>query len=445
MSTQVEQIIEGLSQRKVTLEAACNSLAQATTAHPGVARFWVARIESAIKDKRIGAADGRALIDSMDNLRTDKTMWLEPAPAKVAARSIGPAVTANADAPKTEAPAKRPEGRRSRLAKSMDDLEQLRAALFDPKTRPRSSRSTGIVPGPAESNTTNWMDDSRPPDHVSDLHPANPLNLAKGTLLKDRYELVEHLGAGGIGQVFDAIDRFSGYGNEQHVTIKVVAVDLRHQPDAFASLQRAVSQTQHLNHPNIVRVNEIDREGDRVFIVMEPLRGRWLSGLIREVRGQGMPYAEAWPIVSGIAKALAYAHAEGVVHSDLSPHAVFLSEDGTAKILGFGLIHAVPASNEAMDLLDTLTLRAYTEAYTADAWAQQADPHPTDDLYPLGVIAYEMLTGVHPFGRSTLAVARQRELKFEQIPRLNRRARKLIERCLSFERRGQTPGCNPLR
>jgi len=118
----------------------------------------------------------------------------------------------------------------------------------------------------------------------------------------------------------------------------------------------------------------------------------------------------------------------------LSPHAVFLGEDGTPKIMGFGLIHAVPSSNESMDMLDTLTLRAYTEAYTADAWSHQGTPAPADDLYPLGVIAYEMLAGVHPFQRLSLSVARQRHLKFNAIPGLSRHARKLIERCLSFER-----------
>jgi non-specific serine/threonine protein kinase len=119
----------------------------------------------------------------------------------------------------------------------------------------------------------------------------------------------------------------------------------------------------------------------------------------------------------------------------LSPHAVFVTEDGTPKIMGFGLVHAVPNSNESLDVLDTLTLRAYTEAYTADPWAQQGTPHTADDLYPLGVIAYEMLAGAHPFQRCTLAVARQRGLQFAPIAGLNRRARTLIERCLSFERK----------
>ena len=232
--------------------------------------------------------------------------------------------------------------------------------------------------------------------------------------------------------MFDAIDLQAEH--ELHVTLKVAAVDLRHQPHAFEALSAAVRKTQHLVHPNIVSIYDVDRHANRAFIVMEALRGRWLSSLVRETRGTGLSYETAWPIIAGIANGLAFAHDNGVVHSDLSPHAIFLGDDGTAKIMGFGLVHAVPTSNELLDVLDTLTLRAYTEAYAADPWSQIAPPHAADDLYPLGVIAYEMLTGSHPFRRCSLAVARQKQLEFAPIAGLNRRARKLIERCLSFER-----------
>jgi len=164
--------------------------------------------------------------------------------------------------------------------------------------------------------------------------------------------------------------------------------------------------------------------------------------LIREVRSQGLSHDAAWPIISGIANGLAYAHSHGVVHADLSPHAVFLCDDGTAKIMCFELVNAVPTSNESLDVLDTLTLRAYTEAYATDPWAQYSKPHPADDLYPLGVIAYEMLTGMHPFQRSSMAVARQKGMTYVPISGLNRRARKLLERCLSFERRDRPQSAN---
>ncbi len=257
---------------------------------------------------------------------------------------------------------------------------------------------------------------------------------ALGTEIKGRYRLTAHLGLGGVGQVFDAVDLRRSRKEERRVTVKLVAVNLRHQPHAFAALEIAARRSQPLEHPNIAAVYDIDRDGDRVFVIMEALRGRWLSQLIREVRGKGLAYEEAWPIISGIALGLAHAHKHGVLHHDLSPHSVFLCEDGSPKIMGFGLLHAAPNSNESLDVLDTLTLRAYSEAYTADPWGRQSTPHAADDLYPLGVIAYEMLTGTHPFQRYNLTQARQKKLSYARIPGLNRRAHTLIDRCLSFER-----------
>src|SRR5690606_38365323 len=119
------------------------------------------------------------------------------------------------------------------------------------------------------------------------------------TVIKDRYRLVAHLGAGGIGQVFDAIDLVQP--GERNVTLKIVAVNLKHEPYALEALEAAVRRTQLLDHPNIVRVYEIDQHEDRVFLTMEPLRGRWLSSIVRDVRNKGMPHAAAWPIVEGIA------------------------------------------------------------------------------------------------------------------------------------------------
>jgi serine/threonine protein kinase len=313
-------------------------------------------------------------------------------------------------------------GANAQSAQVIESAEQLRATLFAPPTKRSAGAAHAAFPDAGSVRVQ-----SAPVAHSASLD-AIPL----GTIIKGRYRLIAHLGAGGIGQVFDAIDL--GQATETHVTLKIVAVNLQHEPYALDALKAAIEKSRHLEHPNIVRMYDIDQHEDRVFITMEPLHGRWLSGMVREARRKGMAYETAWPIIAGIANGLAYAHARGIVHSDLSPHAVFMCNDGTAKIIGFGLVHAVPASNESLDVLDTLTLRAYTEAYTADAWAQQGQPHPADDLYPLGVIAYEMLTGMHPFQRCSLSVARQKGLTYAPIVGLKRRARVLIERCLSFDR-----------
>jgi hypothetical protein len=406
MPIHVDQIIDDLCSGSLSLEAACQQLLEESQADPSGTRFWSQRVETAMKHKRISRGAARAMLDALEGLQTDKTLWIDSG------------LVGN-DTPADAADRDRMHATEKLLASFVE--RTMRRPVAGPDVELPASPMTGPV---------EWYD-SRTIMTEAGTNPADPINVTPGSVIKDRYLIVAHLGAGGIGQVFEAVDLARG---GERVTLKVVAVNLRHQPDAFGALQTAVRRTQHLDHPNVVSIRNIDRHGDSVFLVMEPLRGRWLSGLIREVRGKGLPHETAWPIISGIASGLAYAHSEGVVHADLSPHAVFLCDDGTAKIMCFGLVDAVPTSNESLDVLDTLTLRAYTEAYAADPWAQQSRPHPADDLYPLGVIAYEMLTGMHPFQRSSLAVARQRQMKCAPIAGLGRRERKLIERCLSFER-----------
>lgn len=399
MSTQFEHIVARFVAGSLTLEAACQQLAVASQADPQGTRFWGQRIETEMRRGRIQPAAARSMLDALDGFQSDKTMWLDPAQGLTRSGPVSAPPTAAA---------------KQEVRPPIESAEALRKTLFDPKTRPPARTHSGATAA----------------DPAVDAIGLEPVAL--GTVINQRYKLIANQGAGGIGQVFDAIDLSRRI--ETHVTLKIVAVNLKHEPYALEALEAAVAQSRQLEHPNIVRVYDVGRYEDRVFITMEPLRGRWLSGVVREARRTGMSFESAWPIIAGIANGLAYAHKRGVVHSDLSPHAVFLCDDGTAKIVGFGLINAVPASNESLDVLDTLTLRAYTEAYTADAWAQQGTPHPADDLYPLGVMAYEMLTGAHPFQRCSLAVARQKSLTYAPIPELNRRARTLIERCLSFDR-----------
>jgi serine/threonine protein kinase len=311
--------------------------------------------------------------------------------------------------------ARAPASKRVERTAELTDVEQMRAALFGPEAPARDGQPTSSA------------------DALQDLagdSAAPPI----GAAINGRYKLLESLGLGGVGRVYRALDLAPTGAGERQVALKIVGVDLRQQPHALDALKVAVIKAQALDHPNIAALYDIDRVGDRAYLVMEDLRGRWLSQLIREVRGRGLAYDYAWPIISGIAHGLAHAHERGLLHHDLSPHSVFLCEGGTPKILGFGLLHAVPTGNEALDVLDTQTLRAYSEAYTADPLTQHSSAQPADDLYPLGVMAYELLTGAHPFQRCSLTQARQRNLAYAPIPGLNARARRLIERCLSFER-----------
>jgi hypothetical protein len=425
MSSRLDEILGDFTRGRTTLDEACRAVAAAVRQDPNGTRMWSMLIDSRVSQQKLSAGDGRALLDAMENYEPEKTLWIE-SPSKPATQSKPAVATPKPQTPSTT--------RATAITQPIiQDAEQLRAFLWDqPVNKQRIS----------DPNAVKWME--KPAAEPKRVPPPRPMPGTTpplptpeiGSLIKGRYRLEASLGFGGIGQVFRALDEAaqSAGSPNPHVTLKFIAVDLKREPQAHYALRDAVNRSKSLRHPNIVNNYGIESDGDRLFVTMEPLAGRWLGELVREVRNAGMSFNVAWPIVTGIAKGLAHAHAHNLVHSDLSPYSIFIDEHGTPKIMGFGFVHALPTSNEAMDLLDTMTLRAYSEAYTADSWATHATPHPADDLYPLGVMAYELLTGKHPFKRQSLTMARQRKMNFEPIPDLHSSATKLITRCLSFER-----------
>jgi predicted Ser/Thr protein kinase len=264
--------------------------------------------------------------------------------------------------------------------------------------------------------------------------------LEPGSVIKKRFVLEKLLGKGGMGLVFGAIDRRKEEARDPNprVALKVLNADFQRHPQAFMALQREARKAQSLAHPNVVTVFDFDRDGDAVYMTMELLQGRSLDALTREARGKGIKREVALPIIRGIAEGLAYAHRKGIVHSDLKPGNVFITEeDGAAKILDFGIARAVPSMNPeaSRDVFDAGSLGAYTEAYATDEMIDGVDPHPADDMYALGIIAYELLTGFHPYQRHSAPAARKLDLKPEPLKGLKRKEARAIERCLSFDRK----------
>ncbi len=264
--------------------------------------------------------------------------------------------------------------------------------------------------------------------------------LEPGSVIKKRFVLEKVLGKGGMGLVFGAIDRRKEEARDPNprVALKVLNADFQRHPQAFMALQREARKAQTLAHPNVVTVFDFDRDGDAVYMTMELLQGRSLDSMTREARGKGIKREVALPIIRGIAEGLAYAHRKGIVHSDLKPGNVFITEeDGAAKILDFGIARAVPSMNTeaSRDVFDAGSLGAYTEAYATDEMIDGVDPHPADDMYALGIIAYELLTGFHPYSRHSAPAARKLGLKPDPLKGLKRKEAKAIERCLSFDRK----------
>jgi hypothetical protein len=263
--------------------------------------------------------------------------------------------------------------------------------------------------------------------------------LEPGSVIKKRFVLETLLGKGGMGIVFGAIDRRKEEARDPNprVALKVLNADFQRHPQAFMALQREARKAQTLAHPNVVTVFDFDRDGEAVYMTMELLQGRSLDSMTRDARGKGMKREIALPVIRGIAEGLAYAHRKGIVHSDLKPGNVFVSDDGTPKILDFGIARAVPSMNTeaSRDVFDAGSLGAYTEAYATDEMIDGVDPHPADDMYALGIIAYEMLTGFHPYQRHSAPGARKLGLKPAPLKGLKRKEARAIESCLSLERK----------
>lgn len=267
--------------------------------------------------------------------------------------------------------------------------------------------------------------------------PIGPLT--PGCVIKNRFVLECEIGKGGMGVVFSAIDRRKEEAHDPNplVALKVLSADFQRHPQSFIALQREARKAQTLAHPNVVTVFDFDRDGDVVYMTMELLKGRSLEAVVREVRDVGVAPQIALPIIRGIAEGLAYAHRKGIVHSDLKPGNIFVTEEGTPKILDFGIARAVPSSlaDDQNDVFDAGSLGAYTEAYATDEMVEGRDPHPADDMYALGIIAYEMLCGSHPFLRHSAPSARELGIKAEALRGLKRKQARAIASCLSFERK----------
>ncbi len=258
-------------------------------------------------------------------------------------------------------------------------------------------------------------------------------------VLKQRFVLTRSLGAGGMGNVYLAKDllREEMEDSTPHVAIKVLNDECRNLPGALQALQSEAKKAQALSHPNIVTVYDFDRDGDVAFISMEYIDGEELKDTIRRAK---IPHVKAMMIIDRVSRGLAYAHQQGFVHSDIKPANIFCGRNGVVKILDFGIAKAFTAATmETRSLGDQLTEGALTPAYASLEMIEGKPPHPSDDVYSLACMAYELLSGRHPFmdtnARSLAAnVAKERGLKPKPIPGLSRRHMRALRKGLAFDK-----------
>ena len=217
-------------------------------------------------------------------------------------------------------------------------------------------------------------------------------------VLNGRYELQRRVGRGGMAEVFLARDRLL----DRPVAIKILFPEFATDPSFVARFRREAQSAANLNHPNIVGVYDWGKERGTYYIVMEYIDGRSVSDILR---ADGPIEAKrAAGIAAEVAAALGAAHAKGVVHRDVKPGNVLITEGGEVKVADFGIARALTHSSEE-NLTQTGSVMG-TATYFSPEQAQGLPVDPRSDLYSLGVVLFEMATGRPPFtADSPVAIA----------------------------------------
>ncbi len=269
--------------------------------------------------------------------------------------------------------------------------------------------------------------------------------LGEGDRLRGRFELISKLGEGGMGTVWKGKDLLKEEAKDRNpfVAIKLLQKNFKEHPDAFVALQRETAKQQRLAHPNVATVFSFDRDTDTgaVFMSMDLLEGESLDAFIANLPEGGLDEAEAMSIIQQLAAGLAYAHQNGLVHSDLKPSNCFLTHDGTVKLLDFGIARASTTKIDAegvTTLFDPSELGAITPAYATVEMFEGQEPDPRDDIYGLGIMAYQLLTGRHPYDRMSAPRARAQGLVPEPIAKLSKRQNRGLARALTLDRDKRT-------
>jgi predicted Ser/Thr protein kinase len=206
-----------------------------------------------------------------------------------------------------------------------------------------------------------------------------------GDILVGRYDIGTLLGRGGMGSVFAGFDRTLG----REVAVKVLAAERVEDGVFVERFDREARAAASLSHRNVVAVFDSGAQDGTPFIVMERVSGRTLSALIRE---GPLPVARAAEIAVSVAEALGAAHVRGIVHRDVKPGNVMVAADGQVKVLDFGIARALNATS----LTYTATVIG-TASYLSPEQAAGAPVDARSDVYGLGCVLYEMLTGRPPF------------------------------------------------
>ncbi len=211
-------------------------------------------------------------------------------------------------------------------------------------------------------------------------------SLEEGSVIAERYEILKMLGQGGMGAVYKARDREL----DRLVALKVIRPELAGNPSILQRFKQELLLARKITHRNIIRIFDLGVAGGLRFITMEFVEGQDLSSLLDE--GRKYTTEETVKILRQVCAALQAAHSEGVVHRDLKPQNIMIGEGGRICVMDFGLARSM----EATGMTQAGTVMG-TPAYMSPEQAKGMPADERSDLFSLGIIAYQMLTGVVPY------------------------------------------------
>jgi serine/threonine protein kinase/tetratricopeptide (TPR) repeat protein len=283
--------------------------------------------------------------------------------------------------------------------------------------------------GPRNSELGTGAKGAGPKISVTRTLETTPEGLGKGELFAGRFELIEELGAGGMGIVYRAFDKEIG----EEIALKVLHPDIALDQKTVERFRNEIKLARKITHKNVCRMHELHQDGKQLFITMEYVPGQDLKEIIKET--DALTTGRAISVAKQVAEGLAEAHDLGVIHRDFKPQNIMVNKEGNAKIMDFGIARSLRTAGMTAE-----GMIIGTPEYMAPEQVEGQEVDQRTDIYALGAILFEMVTGRVPFeGDSPLSIAYKHKNEIPAPPRkLNTQVpeplNSLILRCLDKEK-----------
>jgi len=253
--------------------------------------------------------------------------------------------------------------------------------------------------------------------------------LSAGSTFASRYHIYEELGKGGMGRVYKALDKEI----EEKVALKLLNPDIAADIRTIERFRNELKTARQISHKNVCRMYHFGKDEGAFYITMEYVRGEDLKSMIRMM--SRLSPGQTVSIAKQVCEGLAEAHRLGVIHRDLKPQNIMIDRDGNVKIMDFGIARSLKAKG-----ITGAGIMIGTPEYMSPEQVEGKDADESSDIYALGIILYEMLTGRVPFeGETPLSVALKQKTELPEDPgKINPQIpddlRRLILRCLEKEK-----------